>query len=653
MPIPGLLAGLEEGFASETAKLRQANREREDREFTQQLQLLEQLRQDPRTTPELYQKVMQDTLKLQKGLASPRKPKSSIGGFLGQTETGQYHSQLLDQLASGQMPLFQDKQAFDTARQGTSQDFHQAVGQAVAGGAAAPGGAQPAGAVPPPPSPQPPQAGADTGAIPPLGDATSYVGAFHPRPDTGGGGPISSQVNSATPPMAGAPAGPAEGAPPAGGAPPGPVPSPPGTGRMTGAATDLSTQVARSGPVLPQPPTSADIMRRHAASPSAFFAPEELAQMQASAGAEGVPYQVRAERDALIAAGMDPRMATLAAARKLTGFAGNVQSSEGPWYQGPDGVPFRSVLQKDPYGNFVHVHPTTGEPLGNNFRQVDPAANQIVTDPTGQLRVVSKIGGPASGVIQDPTGQTRLGKPYTPPPMFQSVQVVAGPNGEPQMVGIPRGGGAAVPLEVKGAPAAAGQGVPPPPGAGGRGVTPPRPATKFERPQPLSNEQQSALTGVFNIKQASERALEIIDQMEQQGANMDSPIGQSIDLWLVQHGWNPGELQEQLFQNVGYQEVNAMRAAGIGGRPNMRMIEIFQNHVGQPGSSLSLLRTQLQGLEGIVDKAASNILTVSGMYRQLPYKIPGVAQQPGQTSVDTGQGVTPPPPPKWSNSPRK
>jgi len=616
MPIPGLLSGLEEGLAGEVAKQRTEQRAREDREFTQNLQILQQLRDDPRTTPEMYQRVLQDTLKVHAGMGAQRKPKSGIKGFLGQTETGPYHSEILDQLASGSIPVFQDQAAFDQARTGTSQDLRTHLAQSVSGQPGASQGA-PAPAVAPPPMTAPPD-----GSIPPLGDQTSYVSAFHAKnPDT----PISGQANSATPAVAPAPQG--------------PVPSPPGTGHMASAASGVASSLQANGPVLPTPPNAAQIMAQSKGSPSAFFNPDQMAQMKASADTQSIPYQAKADFDALVAAGMDPHMATLAVARKLTGFQGGMSSGEGPWYVGPDQKAFKSILQKDNYGNFQHVHPQTGQVLGPEYNQVDPSANQIVVDRNGVARVVSKVGGNASAPISDTTGNTDLAKPYTPPPAFSGTATILGDNNQPVPVGIPRQGGPVVPLTVR--PGSTSQGVPPPPAPGQRpnaANATAVPATKYEPQKPIGEGAANTLTSVGVVEATAKRALDVINQLEQQGTDMSSPIGQTIDKWFYSHGWKPSDLEAQLFQNVGANEANALKTV-MGGRPNMKLIDILQMHTAQPGDSLELLKEKLTGLLRISDDMKKSVTAADSTYRARPY----------QGGTTPGQSVAPPPP-RWSNS---
>lgn len=644
MPIPGFLAGLEEGLATEIAQQRQAQRAREDKEFTQNLTLLDQLRQDPRTTPEMYQKVLQDTLQTQKGLASQRKPKKGIAGLMGQTDTTPYHSQILDQLASGDIPLFQDKQAFDVARSGTKEDLHNAVVSGLQGGAQGAPGPQsgPAGSVPPPPTPQPPQ---------------------QPPAQAGGGGPVSSQVNSATPPMSGAPAPQGEPSAPGGApggapaTPPGPIPSPPGTGDMLSAATGLSTQVQQTGPVLPQqrqgpvnlpqPPSAADILARHRQNPSAFFNTDELAQLQASASTQNIPYQAKAEYESLVAAGVDPHMASLAVTRKLTGFTGGITSQEGPQYvDESDGSLLKSVIQKDNYGNFVETDPRSGLPIDRSKMQLYvPSDYQAFTDKGGNVRFVRKSGaittggpgapsapgapgapgqrvaggGPAPGTTVGPN-LGPIGKPQIPPPAFSGNATVFGDQGQPQLMGIPRSGGPLVPLQVPNNAS-----VPPPPRPGQQ---PTHPAEKFQMARPLSAQAETSLTSVNVVKQAGDRALQLIDQLKGQGYSDSQPISQEIYFRIYQMGWpNSNELEDQLQQLLGVDQVNGLKNY-MGGRPNQRLMEIVQAHLPEPGDSLELSRRKLVELKEVTDMVEKAIVQAGSQYRQQPFPVPGGAGGP-------------------------
>lgn len=614
MPIPGLLAGLEEGLATEVAKQRQDQRTREDREFTQNLQLLDQLRQDPRTTPEMYQRVMQATLQQQKGLGSQRKPKKGMAGFMGQTDTAPYHSDILDQLASGQIPLFQDKAAFDAARTGTSDDLRQHLASGVAGQGSA-GAAQPGSpGVPPPPTPQPPSAGANA--------------------------PISGQTNTATPP-----AGPPNAAAGAAGAgaqapapPPGPIPSLAGTGHMTQAAAGLADNLQAGGPVIPAPPSVTDIYASHKANPSAFFNPQEMSQIQAGASASQLPYQAQSEFGAL-APLIGKDRAGLAVARKLTGFTGGVTSHPGQMYIAPDGHLVKSILQSDQYGGFQEVNAQTGEIIGPEMKVFQPSEFQLVTDKNGNIRAVSKaaatVGANATNAVGPSLGA--IGKPQIPPPVFGSTQTVFGPNGEPQIVGVPREGGPAVPITV-----GAGR-VPAPPKPGQAPTAPPREAVKFQASKPLSAAAETSLQSINVVKQTGQAALNIIDELTKQGYSTGQPISQEIAFKIYQMGWpNSNELEDQLQQLLGVNQVNGLKNY-MGGRPNQRLIQIIQAHLPEPGDSLELSRRKLVELNQITDMIEQAITQAGSVYRKFPW----------ETGAGTGGGQQPrvaPPPPKFTDS---
>ena len=228
MPIPGLMHGLTLGLASEVATARKQAREQEDAEFNKQLKLLDLLREDPRTTPELYQRVLDDTLKLHKGQSSTRKPSKGAAGFMGQTETGPYASEVLKSISSGELPVFSDPRMFEEARKGTVEDTLKHVKTQSPFAASAP--------TPPPP------------------------------------GPISSQAPAATAPQG-------LSAPPQG-----PLPQPPGTAPMLQAATGLAGQVAQSGPMVPSFEDNVTVTPPPAQRPqSAFFSPFQMAEMEGNA----------------------------------------------------------------------------------------------------------------------------------------------------------------------------------------------------------------------------------------------------------------------------------------------------------------------------------------------------------------------------------
>lgn len=788
MPVSGLLHGLVTGWANEVDQQRKTQREDEDRQFAQQLQMLEQLRTDPRTTPELYQRVLQDTLKLTQGRTrANRGAKPGAMGALGSVLRGEsnvqpFMSQTLQDMADGKLPIFQDKESFDKARSGTYDDL--------------PGGAN---------NPTPPmdhsstQGGANVaGSVPAVGANPAGPGPTPTPP------PPAQNLGAARPPDQGAQPAPSP-------MPQGPQPTPPGTGGMLDAATGLSQQVAQGGPLrptlggpvspagsgtapsptagrpfddiisktaalfgirpelahavikhesnynpnavspagamglmqlipstaqamgvgnpmdplenirgglrylkglldkyngneaaalaaynagpgamdsgralqipetqayvakilsdastvapqagaaatprptgpnransllrvggqgqIPAAPSTGDILSAHRGSPSAFFNPNEVAQIGASAQASTIPIQARADYEALVPI-VGPELAGLAVAHKIAGFSGGtVTTRQGKVYiDNNTGEMVPSVFKADKYGGNVEIDPRTDEPLGANMKLYVAGDYQAQTDDQGHTRYIKKSAAAAGqpGAVGPDLGAIGKTAPAGP------LATVTGAQNQPEVVRVGRSGTEAKPVDVV---------TPPPPGEGGPPTR--RPATRYEPQKPLSDSQQSTLASIGVVERTADRALAVIDQLKKRGFNMTNPIPQTLRLWLYSHGWTQDELEEQLFQNVGANEANAIRNL-TGGRTNMRLLDILQQHTGQPGNSLKLLQEKLQGLKKLSGDMRASIGEAAGQYRPRAYDVPGGPQRSDQTAPPAGAN-TPPPPPRWSNSPQ-
>lgn len=599
MPIQGLLHGLEIGLAEETAKARQDARAREDDEFQRQLKMLDAVRQTPGFDPELYKQVLGDTLKLSKGMGAKRKPVPGLAGFFGQTETGPYASELLKNIQSGAVPIFNDPASTKKATANLSNEDLRGVVQDGKLPQA------PDQGVPPPP----PVQSAPAGAPPAPQGPQSAGGSQGPAP-TSGGAP-------------GAPQPPA-----------GPVPHPAGSADMLGAAVDLSKQVSASGPMaVPPPPPSSDSQRPPGS--SLFRSGQQQAEHDATAQAAGAGIKQQSDLNLMankartvyeqaIKFGASPEEAKRAALKEISGYTGGMATHQGQLYVVPDpsgGNPrlVKSLLQTDQYGGYKEIDPQTQSEIPPDARPYIAGQDVVETDAKGVTRIVNKPTGTVRGTQAVGGGQAQppgvvAGKPQIPP----APQLISGtlPSGAPGTFALPRAGANApnpTATAVQGAGSA--------------------PLEKFVKPEPYSANAAQVVQSTLVVQNLAQEALKTVQDLRAKGFNPTNPIPQEIAFKIYQMGWpNADADEDKLNQLLGAAGLNGMKAY-MGGRPNQKLMDIIKVHLPEPGDSLELTERKIGELMKITNTVKEAVDVAEGLRRKFPW----------QTTSGTGSTVPPPP----------
>jgi hypothetical protein len=379
---------------------------------------------------------------------------------------------------------------------------------------------------------------------------------------------------------------------------------------------------------LPKVTSTDDILASHRGNPSAFFNPNELSQIGASAAGAKIPIEIKAKYDGMIAAGADPKMAALAIMKSETGFSGGTISTRpGQMYVAQDGTLVKALLQSDQFGGVQEIDPRTMQPIAQDLVPFVPGDFRLETDKDGVVRAI-RVSQVSSGQPPSVSNLGPIGKPQIPPPGGPIVTTF-GPNGEPSLGRADRTGTDIKPMNVV---------TPPPPGSN---EAPTRtPAVKFELPKPLSAQAEGALQSTGVVEGVAKQALDLIDQLKAQGYGDKQPISQDIYTKIYQMGWqNSNAMEDQLIQLLGVAQVNGMKTY-MGGRPNMKLMDIIQMHLPEPNESLELSRRKLTELQDIISTVKSAIYKAGSTYREFPWE----QKKADSTAASDKAGGVPNPP---------
>lgn len=242
----------------------------------------------------------------------------------------------------------------------------------------------------------------------------------------------------------------------------------------------------------------------------------------------------------------------------------------------------------------------TGATAGSAFQQ------HLVQKPDGTYEAIyvpktPSAAGDPSGVSSVDTGV--VGK--LPAPPQGSVQIIADPSS-----------GNAAPYKVTGTTAT------PIKIAGTDGPQAMKPIT----PEKMSAAGKQALLGINTIGSMIEP---LMDDLQSAGLT-NNPVGQSWNLFLAKHGISPGQEEEQLLQLLGIADAYGLRGL-MGGRPNMKLMDIVRVHLPQPGDSTQLSWDKLHTLAGVMPKLRQAIIDseTTQIPRRTPYGVSATAPEVG------------------------
>lgn len=390
--------------------------------------------------------------------------------------------------------------------------------------------------------------------------------------------------------------------------PPEPIKPPPEATGMLSAARDM--QAYNAGPKT-RPVANQPVMR------SGSEMAQEKATNEALSKTTSQQALMDNEYQTLVKMGTHPDIARQAVAEKY-GLKVSTANRTSAKNATVDGV--KQVVWVDPLTKVISD--TSGNPISGDivFEGTSGAASafqqHLVQKPDGSYEAIYVPKAPAqagdpSGISSAPTGVT--GK-LPPPP--SSVQVLAAPG-----TGLPE------PFKVTGTTAApiTFSGTAGPDGKGGVN------AMKPIAPEKMSAAGKQALLGIGTIGSMIEP---LMQDLQTQGLT-NNPIGQSWNLLLAKHGISPGQEEEQLLQLLGVADAYGLRGL-MGGRPNMRLMDIVRVHLPQPGDSTQLSWDKLHTLAAIMPKLKQAI--IDSETTQIAPKNPYAGQPAG------GNAVIPTPP---------
>lgn len=597
--LDGLLGGFSQGITGYVDQERQRQRDREDLAIKQQMDLLKQLLQDPRTTPAMYGKALQDYIEMSQSNASGRKPKKGLKGFWGESETPM--SDLLTHLASGSIkPEMLNTPGGQAALKGMMDAgvppdpiaAHTPLGihaQNSGMGFGPPGAPN---SVPPAPIAPPPQA-----TLP------------APDPNQAKGGDVGA---TAAPPPPG---------------PSGPAPNPPGTSQMAQAAGPLADDLNQNGPAITPPPPDKNWfeglipmpgldMYGHKHDPAEDqalrYSTEHMnavaAQQQGAIEAAKKRSDIIAEYNGMIMAGVPPDQARQAIITKMRGNA--VARQMPTWVTDPE-HPARQILF-----NRDNISGTMTPVMGPDGTQ------QYRETPSMYYNVPNNKGGTSQGVkgqsaapkeIPGTAGAKIVGKEA------DTKRVITDANGNQIVVSIPKAYIGGTPSNRGGSAGSGGtQGssteVPPPPATGSQPSGPKGAKIVSNLGPKYRALTQADKSTVDTMAEASLELTRVARQMEAAGIQNDNDwASQKVANWAYQHGFKPGDDVAGMMQSVGFARAHLLKGL-IGGRMAQQIAHIMDEHLPNGAQSPALMYHQIMALinRELPDKLAQTLKTARG-----------------------------------------
>jgi hypothetical protein len=148
-------------------------------------------------------------------------------------------------------------------------------------------------------------------------------------------------------------------------------------------------------------------------------------------------------------------------------------------------------------------------------------------------------------------------------------------------------------------------------------------------PYNMTSMGTQAITSIGQVKMMSQRVMSLFDQHPELKTD-NNPIGQRLDAFVYRSlGIDPGELEEQLIQTVGMAEAYGMRGL-MGGRPNMTLIQIIQQHLPQVTDAPQLIYKKMSNLMTLLPQMEQGIMDAEQKRRITPTGATGVPPAPGQ-----------------------